>query len=94
MAMAKKTSCPITRAEFAAQARTVTVQIGDKTYTAVPKEFSTGSLGWNINDKITIEIGGKPVTVQIGMNLTVVGSKDLPRADGESAVPSEEETAA
>jgi hypothetical protein len=82
MTMAKKTSCPISRAEFAAHAKPVTVQIGDKTYTAVPKEFSTGSLGWNINDKITLDIGGKLVTVQIGMNLTVVGSKDLPKHEG------------
>jgi hypothetical protein len=88
--MAKKTSCPISRAEFAANAKPVTVQIGDKTYTAVPKEFSTGSLGWNINDKVTIDIGGKPVTVQIGMNLTVVGSKDLPQAAGAHSAPAEE----
>jgi hypothetical protein len=86
MTMAKKTSCPISRAEFTAHAKPVMVQIGDKSYTAVPKEFSTGSLGWNINDKITIDIGGKPVTVQIGMNLTVVGSKDLPKLEG-AAVP-------
>jgi hypothetical protein len=85
MTMAKKSSCPITRAEFTAHAKAVTVQIGEKTYSAVPKEFSTGSLGWNINDKITLEIGGKPVTVQIGMNLTVVGSKDLPRPEGVAA---------
>jgi hypothetical protein len=76
--MAKKTSCPITRAEFTQHAKPVSVKIGDKEYTASPKEFSTGSLGWNINDKVTIDIGGKMVTVQIGMNLTVVGSKDLP----------------
>jgi len=85
MAMAKKTSCPITRAEFARDAKPVEVQIGDKKYTAVPKEFSTGSLGWNINDKVTIDIGGKLVTVQIGMNLTVVGSQDLPKAEGAPA---------
>jgi hypothetical protein len=90
--MAKKTSCPVSRAEFRAGAKAVTVQIGDKSYTAVPKEFSTGSLGWNINDKITIDIGGKLVTVQIGLNLTVVGSKDLPK--DEAAAPAEEEVAA
>jgi hypothetical protein len=85
MTMAKKTSCPISRAEFTQHAKPVTVQIGEKSYTAVPKEFSTGSLGWNINDKITLDIGGKLVTVQIGMNLTVVGSKDLPKAEGAPA---------
>jgi hypothetical protein len=77
-----KTTCPITRAEFAASAQAVTVKIGDREYTAQPKEFSTGSLGWNINDKVTIDIGGKPVTVQIGLNLTIVGSKELPKDEG------------
>jgi hypothetical protein len=85
MAMAKKTSCPITRAEFRDKAQEIIVKIGDREYKATPKEFSTGSLGWNINDKITIDIGGKSVTLQIGMNLTVVGSKDLPKDEGAPA---------
>jgi hypothetical protein len=43
------------------------------------KEFSTGSLGWYLNGKSTIKVGEKLVTVQIGMNLTIVGSKELPK---------------
>jgi len=43
------------------------------------KEFSTGSLGWYLNGKTTIDVGGTPVSVQIGMNLTIVGSKELPQ---------------
>ncbi len=82
--MAKKSSCPITRAQFAKDAKPVIVKIGDKEFRAVPKEFSTGSLGWNINEKMTVDVGGTEVTVQVGMNLTVVGSKDLPK-EGESA---------
>jgi hypothetical protein len=31
-----------------------------------------------LNNKTTIDVGGTPVTVQIGMNVTLVGSKDLP----------------
>ena len=88
--MGKKTSCPISRTEFTEHAKPVSVKIGDKDYTAIPKEFSTGSLGWNINDKVTIDIGGKLVTVQIGMNLTVVGSKELPPAPGTPAAAAEE----
>ena len=75
-----KTTCPITRDEFTQHAQPIKVSIGDKTYTARPKSFSTGSLGWNINDKITVEVNGKEVTVQVGMNLTIVGSKELPGA--------------
>ena len=84
--MAKKSSCPITRAQFRQHAKPLTVKIGDKEFRAVVKEFSTGSLGWNVNDKMTVDVGGTEVTVQIGMNLTIVGSKDLP-ADAGSASP-------
>ncbi len=88
--MGKKSSCPITRAQFRQSAKPLTIRIGDREYTAVPKEFSTGSLGWNVNDKVTLEIGGTPVTVQIGMNLTVVGSKDLPPDSGSGAAAPQE----
>jgi len=43
------------------------------------KEFSTGSLGWNINAKTTIDVDGTSVPVQIGLNLTIIGSKELPK---------------
>jgi hypothetical protein len=76
--MAKKSSCPISRAEFREKAKPLKVMIGDREYQAVVKEFSTGSLGWNVNDKLVLDFDGKPVTVQIGMNLTIVGSKELP----------------
>ena len=83
--MAKKSSCPITRAEFRAKAKPLTVTINGKEYHAVVKEFSTGSLGWYLNGKTTVEVDGAPVTVQIGLNLTIVGSKELPRDVGEHA---------
>lgn len=80
--MAKKTSCPITREQFREGAKAVSVAIAGSTMLAEPKEFSTGSLGWYLNGKTVIEINGVAVSVQIGMNLTIVGSKELPK-DGE-----------
>jgi hypothetical protein len=77
--MAKKTSCPITRDQFRSGAKPVVITINGNTMTADPKEFSTGSLGWYLNGKTTIEVNGVPVSVQIGMNLTIVGSKELPQ---------------
>jgi hypothetical protein len=77
--MAKKTSCPITRADFQTKAKPVTVKIGEVPMQAEVKEFSTGSLGWYLNGKMTIDVGGTPVSVQIGLNLTIVGSKELPQ---------------
>jgi hypothetical protein len=43
---------------------------------SLTKPFSTGSFGWYLNGKTVIEIDGKAVSVQIGMNMTVVGSKE------------------
>lgn len=76
--MAKKTTCPITRGDFRGHAKPVKVTIAGHDFTAAVKEFSTGSLGWYLNGKAEIEVNGVPVQVQIGMNLTIVGSKDLP----------------
>ena len=60
----------------------MTVTIAGVPLVAEVKEFSTGSLGWYLNGKTTIEIDGTPVPVQIGLNLTIVGSKELPRRHG------------
>ncbi len=76
--MAKKTTCPITRSHFRENAEPVTIKIGDDEFEVDVKEFSTGSLGWYLNGKTKIEVGGVKVQVQMGINLTIVGSKELP----------------
>ncbi len=76
--MAKKTTCPLSRAEFRDKAKPVTITIGDVPMVVPTKEFSTGSFGWYLNGKTVIEIDGKAVPVQLGFNLTVIGSKELP----------------
>lgn len=76
--MANKTVANITRSEFRANAKPVKVTINGIPQLADVKEFSTGSLGWFINGKISLEIDGKMVSVQVGVNLTIVGSKELP----------------
>lgn len=73
--------CPVSRADFRTHAKPVKIDINGVPMTAQVKEFSTGSFGWYLNGKTTIEVDGKEVTVQIGMNLTVIGSKDLPKGD-------------
>lgn len=89
--MAKKTPCPVDRATFREHADSVRVVVNDIPMVAEVKEFSTGSLGWYLNGKTTIEINGKSVPVQIGMNLTIVGSKDLPKdEEPKSEEPSTE----
>ena len=76
-----KTTCPVSRTEFKTKAKPVSVSINDVPMQAMVKEFSTGSLGWYLNGKTRIDVGGTPVAVQIGMNLTIVGSKELPKQE-------------
>lgn len=73
-----KSSCGITRQQFRQHAQGVEVTINGVPMLAEVKEFSTGSLGWYLNGKSTIKVGDSPVSVQIGLNLTIVGSKELP----------------
>jgi hypothetical protein len=74
-----KTTCAITRGEFTSNAKPVELTINGIPMLAEVKEFSTGSLGWYLNGKTTVKIGETPVTVQIGHNMTIVGSKELPK---------------
>jgi len=46
------------------------------------KCFSTGSVGWYLTGKVTIRVGDVPVSVQIGLNLTIVGTKELTESLG------------
>jgi hypothetical protein len=71
-----KTTCPVTRPQFVEKAEPLKVVINGQELIAEVKEFSTGSFGWYLNGKISVPIDGKNVSVQVGMNLAVVGSKE------------------
>ena len=77
--MPAKTSCPVTKTQFVEKATPLKVTINGQDMLAEVKEFSTGSFGWYMNAKTVVEIDGKAVSVQIGMNMAVVGSKDAAR---------------
>lgn len=77
--MPPKTSCPVSKTQFIEKAQPLRVSINGQEMLAEVKEFSTGSFGWYMNGKTVVEIDGKAVSVQIGMNLTVVGSKEAER---------------
>ena len=77
--MPAKTSCPVSLTQFLEKAEPMKVIINGQEMLAEVKEFSTGSFGWNINGKTIVTVDGKPLSVQIGMNLTVVGSKEAER---------------
>lgn len=74
-----KTTCSVSRAEFRDKAKALKVEVNGVPMMAEVKEFSTGSFGWYLSGKTAIEIDGKTVSVQVGANLTVIGSKELPK---------------
>ena len=74
-----KSPCPVSLARFLASAEPLKVTIQGQEMLAEVKSFSTGSFGWYLNGKLVVTIDGKAVSVQIGMNMTIVGSKEAPR---------------
>lgn len=80
--MAKK-KCPISRVEFTEHADALTLELAGQPMLAEPKQFSTKSLGWHAGGKVNLVVNGKPVPVQVGINLTVIGSKELPEEEGD-----------
>lgn len=83
--MPPKTTCPISRSDFLAKAEPLKLDLGNgQILTAEPREFSTGSFGWYVNQKASITVDGKTLSVQVGSNLIVVGSKEAPKGDAGS----------
>jgi hypothetical protein len=77
--MPPKTACPVSLAQFLEKAEPLRVTINNQEMLAEVKQFSTGSFGWYMNGKTVVTVDGKAISVQIGMNLTVVGSKEAAR---------------
>jgi hypothetical protein len=79
--MFAKTTCPIDRTTFLANAKPVSLAInGANGHQAQPQEFSTKSLGWHFGDKVFVEVNGVQVKCQVNVTITAIGSKELPPA--------------
>lgn len=70
----------LVRADFMTAAQPVYVVVGasalrDGALPAEPREFGTGSCGWYVTGKVSLMVEGRPVAVQVGLNLVVVHSK-------------------
>jgi hypothetical protein len=74
-----KSPCPVSRTQFLEKAEAIKVVINGQEIIADKREFSTGSFGWYYNGKISVTVDGKPLSIQVGLNLTVVGSKEAER---------------
>ena len=81
------TAPDITRSKFQSHApRTVSVELGNGLglHAACMHDFKPSkpgegvSLGWNLNTKGTVTIDGQNYQCQIGLNITLIGSKLIP----------------
>ena len=86
--MAKKTTCPITRAQFDADAKPLKVVINCTEMDVETKKFSTGSIGWFTNNKVTVEVGGVRTLFRMPdlLSLALGGGTEI-SADGRRIGP-------
>ena len=77
--MGRMAKCPLSHSQFLAKAEPLKVAIGGQEMLAEAKSFSTGSFGWYLGGKTLVTVDGRPVSVQVGLNVTIIGSKDAER---------------
>lgn len=74
---------PMTRSEFHSEAKPLRLVITDEKGAVVydaemlPKDFSTKSVGYGANGRITLPIGTKRPEFMVGVNLTGVNSSTI-----------------
>lgn len=79
-----KVPCPITRQQFIKDAKPITVVINGQTCVAnVKEEFSSGSFGFVLSEKVPIDIGGVPVRFQGTMNLSAINAQEKKKKDDD-----------
>ena len=66
------------KSAFKDTAQPVATTIAGQPLAAEPKVFSTGSVGFFLNGKITITVNGQPLRFQVSGSLTAIGSKEWP----------------
>ena len=74
----------MTKEQFGQFAKPLRVLIEETPVHALPKRFSTGSVGWNANAKTQIVVNGEQLEVQVGVNLTVIGTKPQTSKNGKA----------
>ena len=87
MTATTKTPCNVTRSYFATEAKPLMVEVKDMDGKVLfripmsPREMSTGSLGWSVSQAIHLDMTPSTnVKCQLGLNLTIANSKELPKA--------------
>lgn len=74
--------CTVSKREFRENAQTAFVDLLGGKVAIGPKMFATGSFGWHGGGKLPVRLeNGQIVECQVGLNVTVIGSKDAPAGE-------------
>mmetsp|Transcript_10218 Transcript_10218/g.16464 ORF Transcript_10218/g.16464 Transcript_10218/m.16464 type:complete len:137 (-) Transcript_10218:24-434(-) len=68
-------SC-MTKEEFIEAAKELRFELEGSKFSGDARAFSSGSSGWYLGGKIPIIVNGKTLWCQVGMNVSVLGSKE------------------
>lgn len=66
-----------TESKFLANAEDMVVQVFGNTLTGPARAFTSSNRGWYAGGKIEVPVAGKTLWAQIGINCTIVGSKEV-----------------
>eukprot|EP00976_Prorocentrum_cordatum_P094005 1189626-Prorocentrum_minimum.AAC.3 len=62
--------------EFTKKADQLSVTVFGNTLEGEPRTFSSGNRGWYAGKKIQVSVGDKLLWAQVGLNITIIGSKE------------------
>ncbi|CDJ60709.1 hypothetical protein, conserved [Eimeria maxima] len=79
----KLQSTMMAKSTFLEKAPVLASKIGDVQFEMKPRTFSSGSCGWFHGSKVAIKVGDQEIWCQLGVNCTVLGSKEW--RDGKGA---------
>merc|ERR1711865_807470 len=66
----------MTRSKFMSSAPEMELNIWGNKLIGKPRSFSSDNMGWYTGGKVEVEVDGKVIWGSIGINLTIMGSKD------------------
>jgi hypothetical protein len=68
--------CPVRREQFRARAKSVKVVLDGKEFASEIEAIPTRSFCWFINARINVKITWGVVPFRVGLNLTIIASKE------------------
>jgi hypothetical protein len=81
----KSRTCPMEAPEFLEHATPLVGVIAGQPISLEPQAFSSGAFGYYANLKLNVLVNGKPLTLQVSVPMTVIGSKKLDSAAAVAA---------